>query len=136
MSVSELALLLQGYLMAVCTNCRTLKYMAPLHIIVLLASISCSTSIYHFYVKLYNTLKFIYHTSQLFTHFLSLLIMKIGDETKKHRQKHQQGPEPDKPNHQLSSRAVNITDCRDRFGDCMAGVVRTGHQSNTQGPLR
>lgn len=136
MSVSELALLLQGYLMAVCTNCRTLKYMAPLHIIVLLASISCSTSIYHFYVKLYNTLKFIYHTSQLFTHFLSLLIMKIGDETKKHRQKHQQGPEPDKPNHQLSSRAVNITDCRDRLGDCMAGVVRTGHQSNTQGPLR
>lgn len=115
MSVSELALLLQGYLMAVCTNCRTLKYMAPLHIIVLLASISCSTSIYHFYVKLYNTLKFykspfilasnlpqiIYHTSQLFTHFLSLLIRKIGDETKKHRQKHQQGPEPDKPNHQL-----------------------------------
>lgn len=136
MSVSELALLLQGYLMAVCTNCRTLKYMAPLHIIVLLASISCSTSIYHFYVKLYNTLKFIYHTSQLFTHFLSLLIMKIGDETKKHRQKHQQGPEPDKPNHQLSSRAVNITDCQDRLGDCMAGVVRTGHQSNTQGPLR
>lgn len=62
--------------------------------------------------------------------------MKIGDETKKHRQKHQQGPEPDKPNHQLSSRAVNITDCRDRLGDCMAGVVRTGHQSNTQGPLR
>lgn len=136
MSVSELALLLQGYLMAVCTNCRTLKYMAPLHIIVLLASISCSTSIYHFYVKLYNTLKFykspfilasnlpqiIYHTSQLFTHFLS--------------QKHQQGPEPDKPNHQLSSRAVNITDCRDRLGDCMAGVVRTGHQSNTQGPLQ
>lgn len=76
------------------------------------------------------------HTSQLFTHFLSLLIMKIGDETKKHRQKHQQGPEPDKPNHQLSSRAVNITDSRDRLGDCMAGVVRTGHQSNTQGPLR
>lgn len=150
MSVSELALLLQGYFMAVCTNCRTLKYMAPLHIIVLLASISCSTSIYHFYVKLYNTLKFykspfilasnlpqiIYHTSQLFTHFLSLLIMKIGDETKKHRQKHQQGPEPDKPNHQLSSRAVNITDCQDRLGDCMTGVVRTGHQSNTQGPLQ
>lgn len=117
----------------------------------------CAVSLYlmfniyiPFYVKLYNTLKFykspfilasnlpqiIYHTSQLFTHFLSLLIMKIGDETKKHRQKHQQGPEPDKPNHQLSSRAVNITDCRDRLGDCMAGVVRTGHQSNTQGPLR
>lgn len=49
----------------------------------------------------------------------------MGDKTKKHRQEHQKGRELDNTNHLLSSRAVNITNCRDRLGDCMAEKVRT-----------